>query len=211
MLTDKTATIGVMGRCLTLYNQRHPGWTHPYPYLGHETLRTSGCGIFALCHASQWLTGRVTSPEALADFSVAHGARGDDGTDRPALLAALNTANKAADLGFACPDPALSNDLAALYAFLSAGKGVALANLRVGHIVCLTAARQVDGAAQLLAIDSYGEACDPRLSAHVRDVEEGSAFRYEQQGQIILTHAAYWVDATLPRDFQLLYRLSLQK
>ncbi len=206
MLTGKTAAISVLGRTLTLYNQRHPGWTHPYPYLGHETLRTSGCGIFALCHATQWLTGRAAAPETLADFSVACGARGDDGTDRPILLAALSGEGQAARLGFSCPNPVLSNDLQALYAFLAAEKGAALSNLRVGHIVCLTAARQVKGVRQLLAIDSYGEADDPRLAGHVLGVEEGSAFSYEQQGQHVMTHAAYWVEASLPRDFQLLYR-----
>lgn len=207
MLTGKTAVISILGRNFTLYNQRHPGWTHPYPYLGHETLRTSGCGIFALCHASQWLTGRTANPEALADFSVAHGARGDDGTDRPALLAALTAEGQAASLGFSCPAPALCNDLAALYAFLTAEKGVALGNLRVGHIVCLAAARQDDGVPKLLAIDSFGEADDPRLTGHVLGVEEGSAFCHEQQGQSIVAHAAYWVEASLPRDFQLLYHL----
>ena len=48
----------------------------------------------------EWLTGEKQSPEAWADFSVREGGRGDDGTDRPALLAAMQRTGEAAKHGF---------------------------------------------------------------------------------------------------------------
>lgn len=84
-MTGKTKAINLGNRTLLFHNQRCKEWTHPYPYQGEGNLANSGCGIFALCHAAQWLTGRCPNAEALADFSVREGGRGDDGTDRPAL------------------------------------------------------------------------------------------------------------------------------
>ena len=69
-ITGKTKKITLGERTLILHNQRCKEWTHPYPYEDHGNLSNSGCGIFALCHAAQWLTGHYPDAEHLADFSV---------------------------------------------------------------------------------------------------------------------------------------------
>lgn len=56
-MTGKTKEINLGNRTLLFHNQRCKEWTHPYPYQEEGNLANSGCGIFALCHASQWLTG----------------------------------------------------------------------------------------------------------------------------------------------------------
>ena len=99
-ITGKTKKITLGERTLILHNQRCKEWTHPYPYEDHGNLSNSGCGIFALCHAAQWLTGHCPDAEHLADFSVREGGRGDDGTDRPALLHALMLRGENVPLGF---------------------------------------------------------------------------------------------------------------
>lgn len=212
-LTGKSKRIWLEGRSMTYYYQRCRDWTHPYPYQNHETLASAGCGIFSLCHASQWLTGTAQDPEVWADFSVSHGGRGDDGTDRPALLHALQASGEAARLGFRYEEDGLRNDLDTLWAFLRENKGAALCNLRVGHIVALLAAREVDGVRQLLAVDSVAESAADKVREHVLAVVPSS----EVVGQIVSdagvyvgarqTYGAFWVEASLPRDFNLLYRI----
>ena len=59
------------------------------------------------------------------------GGRGDDGTDRPALLGAMMAHGYAGQCGFYQLD-GLRNDLEALWAHMRAGNA-ALCNLRVGR------------------------------------------------------------------------------
>ncbi len=213
-ITGKTKALTLLGYDLTFFNQRCKDWTHPYAYQNTSTLSSAGCGIFALCHGVQWLTGEVQRPEQWADFSCANGGRGDDGTDRPALLHALEASGHAAHLGFRYEEDGLRNDLDTLWDFLIQGRGVSLCNLRVGHIVCLTAARVKDGMRQLLAIDSYSESASEKVRDHVLEVVEGSEIIYpvkNASGLVVgegTSYAAFWVDAALPRDFNLLHRLS---
>lgn len=212
-MTGKTKEMMLGERCLTLHNQRCKAWTHPYPYQGEGNLSNSGCGIFALCHAAQWLTGNCPDAEKLADFSVAWGGRGDDGTDRPALLQALMDHGENTALGFRYDGDGLRNDLETLYHHLAHEHGAALCNLRVGHIVALVAAREVDGVRQLLAIDSYSESATDKVRDHVLEVIPASAIDYEVRnadGLVVGENRCYsmfWVDASLPRDFNLLHPL----
>lgn len=211
--TPLTWTLTVRGKTLTMFNQRNRDWTHPYAYAGKETLSTSGCGIFALGHCAQWLTGKPFDPAAWADFSCANGGRGDDGTDRPALLKALMETGKAAELGFRCDRPENRNDLPALHDLLVQGKGVALCNLRAGHIVALVDARERDGRLELLVLDSACDSVHEQVREHIRAVLPDSLVRnpYVNDGRLITgaseNYAAFWVDADLPRDFNLLHRL----
>lgn len=214
MVTGKSRTIEVLGRELTFYNQRCKDWTHLYAYAGNGmSLSRAGCGIFALCHCAQWLTGEVQSPEKWADFSVACGGRGDDGTDRPTLLHGLMAAGHAQALGFRYEEDGLRNDKELLYNFLLEERGVALCNLRVGHIVALVAAREAYGKRQVLAIDSYSESASERVFDHVCEVVDGTEITYLVRNNVGLpvgsgvSYAAFWVDADTPRDFNLLHRI----
>ena len=212
MLTPMSVPMIIEGREILFRNQRHPGWTHPYPYLGGETLHTSGCGVFALCHCLQWLTGRIHQPEDIADLSVACGGRGDDGTDRPGLLSGLEKRGLAASMGFAWRGGGLENDLPRLYAFLRKEQGVAMANIRPGHIVALLAARETEGTRQILVVDSFSESSDPRVQPHVIAPVPGTrvSFDLPVQGGAPLRregHAAFWVAADCPRDYTLLHRI----
>ncbi|MGN1019916.1 MAG: hypothetical protein ACI4O7_06055 [Aristaeellaceae bacterium] len=203
----------IEGREILYHNQRDPGWTHPYPYLGGEDLHSSGCGIFSLCHCLQWMTGRIWRPEELADMSVACGGRGDDGTDRPALLTGLEASGMARRMGFVWRHGGLENDLPRLYAFLREEQGVAMANLRKGHIVALLAAREMDGARQILAVDSVSETSDPRVKPHVAALVPGTRTITSGTAADGVTpvcregYAAFWVTADCPRDYTLLYRI----
>lgn len=211
--TGVSKEILVQGRKLTFFNQRCKAWTHPYPYQNDATLSSAGCGIFSLCHCAQWLTGQVQMPEKWADFSCANGGRGDDGTDRPALLHALMATGMNTLLGLRYEEDGLRNDRDTLYSFLDNSEGVAMCNLRVGHIVALVAAREHNGIRQVLAIDSYSESADSRVADYVLETVPGSEIlhtTYNQNGIPVgqgISYAAYWVDANLPRDFNLLYRL----
>lgn len=211
--TGKQFVFDVLGRSLTFYNQRCRDWTHPYEWEGEGNLANSGCGIFSLCHAGQWLTGHVQDPEAWADFSVACGGRGDDGTDRPMLLHGLMESGKNTDLCLRYEEDGLSNDLDVLFDHLYTGKGVALCNLRRGHIVSLVAARIVSGEKQLLAIDSYSESASDKVKNAVREVIPGSEVYYpirNEDGLIVgegMSYAAFWVSAAQPVDFNLLHKL----
>ena len=213
LLTGTTKPITVLERNLIFFNQRSRDWTHPYSYHNTENLSSAGCGIFSLCHCAQWLTGDVQMPERWADFSCANGGRGDDGTDRPALLHALMVTGMAARLGFRYEEDGLRNDTDALYELLLRKECVSMCNLRVGHIVALVAARERDGRREVLAIDSYSESASEKVRDKVTEVLPGSDIVYEVKnssgvsvGQGV-SYAAFWVDASLPRDFNLLYRI----
>lgn len=212
-ITGLTKEIIVKDRKLTFFNQRNRDWTHPYAYHNTENLSSAGCGIFSLCHCAQWLTGHVQTPEKWADFSCANGGRGDDGTDRPGLLHALMATGVNTLLGLRYEEDGLRNDLDTLYDFLLHGEGVSMCNLRVGHIVSLVAAREKDGIKQVLAIDSYSESAAEKVRDHVIEVLPGSEVTYavkNASGLIVgesTAYAAFWVDASLPRDFNLLHRI----
>ena len=212
-MTGKIKEMNFGNRALVFHNQRCKEWTHPYPYQGEGNLANSGCGIFALCHAAQWLTGRCPDAEALADFSVREGGRGDDGTDRPALLQALMLRGENISLGFTYAGDGLRNDLDTLFTHIAVERGVALCNLRVGHIVALVAAREAQGVRQLLAIDSYSESAAEKVRDHVLEVLPDSLITYPVKNAAGLEvgenryYAVFWVDASLPRDFNLLHPL----
>ena len=202
------------GTPLTFFNQRCAGWDHLYEYDGNgSTLADAGCGIFALCHCAEYLTGRVQDPVRWGNFACAKGGRGDDGTDRPLLLHTLTVCGENVGLGFRYEEDGLRNDTDTLFDLLYAGRAVALCNLRPGHIVALPAARIVDGRKQLLAVDSYAESADPRVRDHVTEVVPGTEIGYDVRNAAGLTvgsavsHGVYWVTADTPRDFNLLYRI----
>lgn len=213
MTVEKNTEMTILGRSFLYYNQHSKSWTHPYKWEGKGSLATSGCGIFSLCHAIQWLTGKRPSAEAWADFSKQNGGRGDDGTDRPALLHALQISGEAAKNGFFYEEDGLRNDTDTLYDFLLNERGVAFCNLRVGHIVTLVTAREKDGIRQVLAIDSCAESASEKVRDHVIEVLDGTAVTAPirnasglEVGQTT-SFAAFWVEAKLPRDFNLLHRL----
>lgn len=214
-ITGKRKLIHVLDREMAFFNQRCRDWTHPYQWQPDDNanLSNSGCGIFSLCHCAQWLTGTEQDPEYWADFSCRNGGRGDDGTDRPGLLHGLMASGDAAKLGFRYEEDGLRNDLDTLYTFLKEERGVSMCNLRVGHIVSLVAAREVDGMKQLLAIDSYSESAAEKVRDHVIEVLPDSTVDYavKNAAGLIVGHAqayaAFWVDASLPRDFNLLHKV----
>ena len=212
-LTGKTRTITVLGREMTFFNQRCRDWTHPYPYTPGDgaNLSNSGCGVFGLCHCVQWLTGQVIDPEETADFSCAHGGRGDDGTDRPGLLHAVMAQGRSAAYGFTYHEDGLRNDQDALYDMLLNRQGVALCNLRVGHIVALVAAREVNGEKQVLAIDSYSESASEKVRDNVRELVPGTEITYAVKNEsglvtgVNTASAVFWVTASTPMDFNFLW------
>ena len=210
-MTGKTKTISVLGNNILFFNQRCKDWTHPYPYQNDEDLSSAGCGIFGLCHCAQWLTGIPQSPEYWADFSCAHGGRGDDGTDRPGLLAGLMESGDAMQLGFRYDGDGLRNDLDTLWPLLLAEKCVALCNLRVGHIVALVAAREADGVKQVLAIDSYSESGSEKVRNGVRELIPGTEIEFpirNERGLVVgqSTHyAAFWVRLEQVRDYNMMH------
>ncbi|MBQ7455049.1 MAG: hypothetical protein IJS53_01290 [Clostridia bacterium] len=215
MITGKSIEVTLLGKHMKVWNQRCRQWDHPYDYRTPQkaTLSTAGCGVFSVCHCGQWLTGKAFSPDELAEFSMANGGRGDDGTDRPALLSAMMEKGLAARFGFRYDGDGLRNDRETLRRHLLSGSGVALCTLRAGHIVALVAAREIDGEFQSLVIDPYSETLDARISPIVREVieeseiisavrnERGALLGYQQQ------FAAYWVSDETVRDFNLLYAL----
>lgn len=213
-MTGKRTTFTLLGRDIAFFNQRSRDWTHLYQWENNgSTLSNAGCGIFSLCHCAQWLTDREENPDFWADFSCRNGGRGDDGTDRPALLHALQETGEAAQLGFRYEEDGLRNDLDTLYDFLLHERGVSMCNLRIGHIVTLVAAREQDGIRQVLALDSYSESASEKVRDHVIEVISGSEITYDVRNAAGLSvgentaYAAFWVDASLPRDFNLLHRL----
>ena len=215
LYTGKSRPITVLGRELTFYNQRCRDWTHPYEWKqgDGDNLSNAGCGIFSLCHAGQWLTGRVFDPEAWADFSCLHGGRGDDGTDRPGLLHGLMAAGRAEELGFRYEEDGLRNDTDTLFAFLRDGRGVSLCNLRPGHIVCLVSAREREGVPEVLAVDSYSESASDRVKDAVTELIPDTEILWPVRNASGLvtgssvSFAAFWARLSTVRDFNLLHRI----
>lgn len=213
METGKRIFLTHDGKDLTVFNQRSRLWTHPYDYVTpyKETLSNAGCGIFSICHCGQWLTGKTFEPDELAEFSMANGGRGDDGTDRPALLSAMMEKGIAQEYGFRYEFDGLRNDKDTLWAHLTRRQGVALCNLRVGHIVSLVDARVADGENQVLVIDSYSETLDDRISPVVREIMPDSAIItpvYNAKNTLLgfrRQYALYWAACDTIRDFNLLY------
>ena len=212
-ITGKTIDLTYDGRKLTLCNQRCRGWTYPYGWEENDnTLSHAGCGVFSLVNASCWLTGVFHNPDELAQFSLDHGGRGDDGTDRPALLKAMQEQGWACNYGFAYHGDGLRNDLPVLYEHLLGG-GAALCNLRVGHIVALLAARERDGVREVLAADPYSESMDARVTDHVTEVIPGSEIISPAENKHGLTvgwqrtFAMFWAELGIVRDFNLLHKL----
>lgn len=215
METGKGINVSYAGKNITVFNQRCRQWQHPYDYRIPQkaTLSSAGCGIFSICHVGQWLTGSVFSPETLADFSMQNGGRGDDGTDRPALLAAMMDKGLAAQFGFSYAGDGLRNDVNALKTFLLTRRGAALCNLRPGHIVALVDARQANGETQALVIDSYSETLDARVKPSVCEVVEDSLIvscMRNDRGVAVgeqKQYAMYWAALDTVRDFNLLLLL----
>lgn len=215
METGKTIEITYLDKQMTVCNQRCKGWTHPY---NHETrpqatLSSAGCGVFSTCHAAQWLGGKTLDPERLAVFSMENGGRGDDGTDRPALLGAMQEKGLAAEFGFRYEFDGLRNDVDTLLAHLLDHCGAALCNLRPGHIVALVDARRMGDEVQVLAIDSYSETLEPRVMPVVREVVPESvinAIKRNEKGVYLgetTQFAMYWCAPDTIRDFNLLHAL----
>ena len=215
METGKSINVSYNGKNMTVLNQRCRAWSHPYDYRTPQkaTLSSAGCGVFSVCHCGQWLTGKAFSPEELADFSMANGGRGDDGTDRPALLAAMVEKGLAAEFGFSYRLDGLRNDLETLRDHLLTHAGVALCNLRVGHIVAAVDGRWQQEEFQLLIIDPYSETLDPRIAPIVREIIPESAVESIQrndQGCVLgmqTQYAMYWASDATVRDFNLLFGL----
>lgn len=212
-LTGRYIPVMYQGISYTLYNQRCREWTHPYAYQGNgSVLSNAGCGIFSTLHAAQYLGGKMITPEELADFSCQNGGRGDDGTDRPALLAAMEKTGLAARLGFSYAMDGLRNDQEKLHQALMQGDA-ALCNLRPGHIVALIGARIQNGEKQVLAADPYSESADERLRGVVRECVPGSeVFSAIQTADgtlcgVHMSYALFWTALTTVRDFNLLHRL----
>ena len=213
-VTGKNIFVDYHGTHYALCNQRSREWTHPYEWENDgSTLSNAGCGVFSIAHAACYLGGKRVIPEELADFSCANGGRGDDGTDRPALLAAMEKKGLARECGFFYRFDGLRNDLDTLHEHLMYG-GAALCNLRVGHIVALVGARTVDGEKQVLAADSYSESADDRVKNAVRECVPSSEIVYavrNERGDVcgfMTSYALFWVSLSTVRDFNLLHRVS---
>ena len=213
-ITGKYIHVDYEGIHYQLCNQRCREWTHPYEYQGNgSTLTNAGCGIFAIANAACYLGGEKVIPEELADFSCANGGRGDDGTDRPALLASMQGHGVAKKYGFRYEMDGLRNDLDTLHEHLLRG-GAALCNLRVGHIVTLVGGRIVDGEKQVLAADPYSESADPKVIDAVRECVPGSEVispipnvRGEAAKGYLCSYALFWASLSTVRDFNLLHRI----
>ena len=210
--TGKTMEMTCFGRTLRFCNQKSDDWTHLYEYEhGGETLSDAGCGIFSMVHVLEWMHGIRLEPDDVAEVSVAVGGRGDDGTDRPAMLAGMMACGFAEKYGFRYDGDGLLNDHEQLWAHMKAGNA-ALCNLRVGHIVALVDWREVNGKRQLLVIDSVAESASDKVKNSVYEVIPGTEVTWPMRNADRLvvgtctSHAMFWVDANLPKDFNLLYK-----
>ena len=213
--TEKFQMFNYCGKELRLLNQSCPEWTHYYGYPGipteeNDDLHRAGCGIFSMIHIIDWLTGEKASPEELATFSCATGGRGDDGTDRPMLLKAMQNTGRLGLVGLKYNFDGLLNDHEALWQNMQEG-GVALTNLRVGHIVALVDWRIKDGERQLLVIDSARDSIHPTVRQDVREVVAGTEVyaRYINEKGLHtgsdMHYAMFWVPLTKAQDFNLLH------
>lgn len=214
--TEKTCLLNCLGRTLRYCNQKSREWTHPYEYENNgANLSSSGCGIFALTHAVEWMHGTRLNPDEVAEVSVSVGGRGDDGTDRPVMLDGMMKNGFAAKCGFRYEGEGLLNDHERLWQHMKAGNA-ALCNLRVGHIVALLDAREENGKRQLLAMDSVAESAGEKVRNSVYGVVDGSLISYpiRNSAGLVVGHgesyALFWVDAELPKDFNLLIKTEPQ-
>ena len=214
-VTGKALSVFHNGRELLLYNQRSTKWTYPYEYAPCPggTLKNSGCGIFSLCEAVEFMRGLRLRPEEVADFSVSVGGRCDDGTDRPMLLKGVVEKGLSNEYGFRYDLDGHLNDHDKLWECLEEG-GTALCNLRVGHIVTLIGCRvSADGEKQVLAMDCHSESQDERVCKYVRETVPDSLITYpiENESGVVTGYAQsygmFWVPLTLPKDFDLLHKL----
>lgn len=213
--TGKSFLIEVDDKIIHYHNQASTKWTHPYLYRGegNETLHSSGCGIFSLCHAVEWINGTCLVPEEMADFAMKYGGRGNDGTDRPQLLHAMMENGLAQRAGFRYAEDGLRNDLDVLFEHIYTKQGVAFCNLRAGHIVTLVKARVVNGLRQFLVIDSVAESARDVIRSHVCEVIKQSKtkriYRNAKGDNVGKSnqYAMFYVDAALPRDFSLLHEI----
>lgn len=214
--TGPVMEVAYGGKIIQFYNQRSTLWDYPY---GHDTapkdtLHDAGCGLFSLSHAVQWMTGQNPDPKALSDFARTYGGRGDDGTDRPALLSALMREGKAQEWGFAYREDGLRNGEEPLWEHISINKGTALCNLRRGHIVTLIDSRVCDGERQFLVIDCHSESNHEKVKEEVRQVVSQSRVEWQlrnERGVIIgeeATFALFFVPAAMPMDYTLLHRIA---
>jgi hypothetical protein len=205
------------GKSIRLLNQSCPEWTHPYIYDGEPadpdtTLHSAGCGIFSIAHLIDWVAGAKVSVEDLADFSCANGGRGDDGTDRPALLAAMQKAGRLEKAGLEYRFDGLLNDHQALWDAMVSG-GCALCDLHEGHIVALVDWREQDGERQLLVIDSSRDSMHPSVRTGIREIVPGSQAlsqyvnEYGVRTGMDEHYAMFWVPLEMPFDFNLLHRI----
>ncbi len=211
-ITGMTKEMNCFGRTLRFCNQKSRDWTHLYEYEGNGSdLHDAGCGVFALVHAIEWMHGIRLDPNEVAEVSVAVGGRGDDGTDRPAMLQGMMDCGYAKKNGFRYDGDGLLNDHELLWRHMAAGNA-ALCNLRVGHIVALLDAREVNGQRQLLAMDSVAESAHEKVKNHVRGLVPGTEITYpvyNSADEIVgygESWALFWVDAELPKDFNLLHK-----
>ena len=215
--TGKWQMIEYAGKKLRLCNQSCPEWTHMYNYPGipieeDDDLHRAGCGIFSMIHLIDWLTGEKDDPDELAQFSMDNGGRGDDGTDRPMLLKAMEEAGRLKKIGMHYAGDGLLNDHEALWANLEAG-GVALTNLRVGHIVAVVDHRVVDGERQLLIMDSARDTMHDKVRKNVCEVIPQSRVcaRFKNDRGVVTQegyhYAMFWVPIEQASDFNLLHKI----
>lgn len=211
-LSGKEGRCDYKGKSVRWFNQGCPEWTHPYEYENNgSNLRTAGCGVFSMCVVIQQLCGEEIEPEWLADYSVACGGRGDDGTDRPALLAGMVNGGLDEKFGFRYDGDGLVNDHEKLWQLLLNG-GFALCNLRVGHIVAVIDWREVDGERQMLVVDSSCESSDKRIRDNVREILPDSKCVNMLRNAaglevgLNIAHSMYWVPVSLARDFNLIWK-----
>ena len=213
-ISDKIVHFNLCGMPFSFCNQSSEKWVYPYPYDGSkDDLCSAGCGIFSIVHAVECMQGFFCPPELIAHFSVRHGGRGDDGTDRPTLLRAMEEEGLAAKLGFCYHGEDLRNDKDALWEHLMEGKGTALCNLRVGHIVTLIGGRETDNGQEVLVIDSSSETDNPAIRNMLTEVLPDSKIFKEKtnSAKIVcskaITYAAYWAKMETVKDFNLLHIL----
>lgn len=215
--TGKTKMFNYNGKELRLCNQSCPEWTHMYNYPGipreeNDNLHDAGCGIFSMSHLIDWVTGEKNDVDELAQFSMDNGGRGDDGTDRPMLLKAMQEAGRLTAIGLRYDFDGLCNDHDALWQTMEEG-GCALTNLRVGHIVAVVDHRLKDGERQLLIIDSSRDSVHPSMRGDIREVVPGSEIyaQYINRNGVRTGggehYAMYWVPITRTSDFNLLHKI----
>lgn len=215
IITGKELHARILERDMVIFNQHSSDWNHVYnhPVDPFDTLKTAGCGIFSICHAVEWLTGRLLDPNELAEFSMNNAGRMYDGTNRPALLKAMQTSGMAQKNGFSYSYDEPGNDPDELYRHI-VNRGVALCNLRKGHIVCLVAARTVKDVRQLLAVDSHPSCVSNVQYESILEVLNDCYIVYETKNSsgvvtgVSAQAAAFWVDVRSAFDYNLLYPLN---